>query len=108
MYTMRLGRRRPSLEKTAEILEKSGIQFRTLVPSGNRTMVYIVDLRGGLKRRVDIAARRLNARFSSAMGSSEFIGDDTSAESAEQVYSPIIKQFESTHVFKDDSCGTFP
>src|SRR5882672_1270078 len=100
MYTMRLGRRRPSLEKTAKILEKSGIQFRTLIPSGNRTIVYIVDLKGGLKLRVDIAARRLNAKASSAMGSSEVIGDDTSAESAEQVYSPIIKQFESTHVFK--------
>jgi len=96
------------MEKTAAILEKSGIQFRTLVPSGNRTTVYIVDLKGGLKRRVDIAARRLNAKSSSTMGSSEFIGDDTNAESAEQVYSPIIKQFESTHAFKDDSCGTLP
>ena len=108
MYTIRLGRRRPSLKRTAEILEESGIHFRTLFPSGNRTIVYIVDMKGGLKPPIETAARRLNAKFSSTTGTSEFVGDDISAKSADQVYSPIIKQFESTHVFKDDSCGALP
>lgn len=57
-------------------LERAGIPFRTLVPSGDTTAIYIIDLDRNLRAKIIAAARTLRARMSQQSGSAQLFGDD--------------------------------
>src|SRR5215218_2046191 len=52
LYTLRLRRRAPNFVALATVLERAGIPFRTLVPAGGTTAVYIIDLDRDLRQKI--------------------------------------------------------
>jgi hypothetical protein len=76
LYTLRLARRARSLVTLSNALEQAGIPFRTVVPSGETTTVYIIDLDRDLRDKIRTAARRLRARVSQQAGNAELFGAD--------------------------------
>ena len=93
MYTLR-SHRRP-LRRLSVLLDQLGIEFRTLVPTKTRTLVYVVDLKRELQAKIVAAARKLKARLDSKRGMAEFVGDDSSREKAAVVFDEQIRQYES-------------
>ena len=79
------------------VLDRSGIAFRTLVPSRHGTIVYIIDLENSLRRKILQASRKLNHRFTSQTGNAAFIGDDSSRDKGQAVFAQEIKDYELKH-----------
>lgn len=96
MYVLSVQRSRRKLASTAKALDRNGVSDRTLVPISGRTLIYVVDLRGELRRKVAAAARELRARYHVLEGTGDFVGDDN-RERAQQVFSEIISKFEQEH-----------
>jgi hypothetical protein len=95
MYVLYAVRGRLSLASISRTLDRHGVAFRTLVPvRRRRTIVYVVDLNGELRRKVRSAAGQLGARLAQVKGTGEFIGDDADRDKAGEVFSGIIKQYE--------------
>jgi hypothetical protein len=80
LYTLRLPKstrsRARSLVMLTNALEQAGIPFRTVVPSGETTTVYIIDLDRDLHDKILTAARKLRARVSQQAGNAALFGDD--------------------------------
>lgn len=76
LYTLRLRRRARSLITLTNALEQAGIPFRTIVPAGETTTVYIIDLDRDLHDKILAAARKLRARVSQQAGNAALFGDD--------------------------------
>lgn len=76
LYTLRLPKRARSLVTLTNALEQAGIPFRTLVPSGETTIVYIIDLDRGLRDKILAAARKLRAQVSQQAGNAALFGAD--------------------------------
>ena len=87
---------RTGLRAMVRILDRVGIEFRTLVPLGRRTIIYVVDLKRELEEKVRSAARRLRARVSSQTGNAEFVGDESSSQ-AKTVFEKEINSYEKSH-----------
>jgi hypothetical protein len=86
-----------NFRQIGNVLEESGISFRTLVPARHGTIVYIIDIENKLGRNVFEAARRLRQRITSQSGSAAFIGDDSSRDKGQAVFAEEIKQYELKH-----------
>src|SRR5829696_2804938 len=71
LYTLRPRIRARNLVALTNELERAGIPFRTLVPSRETTVIYIIDLDRDLRAEVLKAARRLRARVSQEAGSAQ-------------------------------------
>lgn len=98
MYILYLRRKKAGLASISKTLERNGIEFRTLVPvAQRRTIIYVVDLKSELRKRVAAAAKELGARFVKIKGDGAFIGDDADREKAQQVFAGVIKEFEDGH-----------
>ena len=95
IYSLRPQKRVGGLSKVAQILDRAGVEFRTLVPQKRSVMVYIVDTKRELHARVMAAARSLRARVESQRGAAGFIGDDSSREKAKILFDQEILSFES-------------
>ena len=67
---------RRDLVALSNALEQAGIPFRTLVPGGKTTAVYIIDLDRELRDKIFAAARKLGARVSYQTGDADLFGDD--------------------------------
>jgi hypothetical protein len=94
LYTRR-GHRRLSLASISATLDRNGVAFRTLIPTGRRlTIVYVVDLNDELRRQVAAASKQLGARLTLVKGVGEFIGDDADRDKAREVFERVIKEFE--------------
>lgn len=104
MYSLQIENRRGLIRRVAQLLDEAGIQFRTLVPTRKSLWIYVVDLNQQLRSQVTSAARRLKARMSVRRGSAEFIGDDSSRESAANIFNGEISNFEATHPKLVDKC----
>ena len=76
LYTLRPRTRSRNLVALTNALESAGIPFRTLVPSGDSTAIYIIDLDRDLRAKIMAAARKLRARVSSQPGNAALFGDD--------------------------------
>ena len=66
------------ISRLARLLDQSGIEFRTLVPTKAAVIIYVVDLKRDMRAKITAAARKLKARVTSRRGSAGFIGDDSS------------------------------
>ena len=95
MYTLR-SQRQP-MHQLAALLDRIGIDFRTIVSTKNSALVFVVDLKRELHSKILSAARKLKARVNSRRGTAEFVGDDSSREKAAVVFEEQIKKYESAN-----------
>jgi hypothetical protein len=86
-----------NFRQIGNILDESGIAFRTLVGARHGIIVYIIDIENALRRNVLTAARRLQQRVTSQFGTAAFIGDDSSRDKGQAVFAEEIKQYERKH-----------
>jgi len=86
-----------SFRRMTAVLDESGIAFRTLVPSGGGTIVYIIDVENALRDKVREASRRLRGRVTTQIGDAAYVGDDSSRDKAQAVFTQEIKQYEGKH-----------
>ncbi len=75
-------------------LERAGIPFRTLVPSGRTTAIYVIDLERDLRTKIMTAARRLRARVRQQSGNAQLFGEDE-REKAKIRFEQEIKTYET-------------
>ncbi len=94
LYTLRLRRRATNFVALANTLERAGIPFRTLVPAGATTAVYIIDLDRDLRPKILNAARRLRAHVTREAGNAALFGDDQ-REKAKTIFEQEIKTYEA-------------
>jgi len=87
-----------------QLLDQSGISFRTIVPSRHTIVVYVVDTENNLGTKVKIAAQKLRARVSSQPGDASFIGDDVLREKGQAVFQQEINYYESKHPNLPPAC----
>jgi hypothetical protein len=97
LYVLRIRKKHVGLRFISAALEANGITFRTIAPSRNWTVIYLVDIKSDLGRRVTASARRLHASFLAIKGASEFIGSEVSLTEAQQAYNGVINEFETLH-----------
>src|SRR3989442_7358908 len=97
MYVLLVPRGNRRMAALTTELDSNGVANRTLVPQKKRVLVYIVDLKNELKEKVQTAARRLRARFSSLSGDAEFIGDDNDRDKAQALFQQEIMKYEVNH-----------
>jgi hypothetical protein len=91
-YTLQVRRR--DLVALSNALEQAGIPFRTLVPGGKTTVVYIIDLDRELRDKIFAAARKLGARISYQTGDANLFGDDI-REKARVKFEQEINDYET-------------
>jgi len=103
LYTLRLRRRAPSFAMLSNTLERAGIPFRTLVPDGGTTAVYIIDLDRDLRQKILTAARRLRARVSREVGNAALFGDDDRGK-AKTTFEQEIKNYEAKNPNLPPTC----
>ena len=85
--------RRRDLVALSNALEQAGIPFRTLVPAGKTTTVYVIDLDRELRDKILAAARKLGARLTYQTGDADLFGDDI-REKAKVKFEQEIKDYE--------------
>lgn len=97
--------RRPvrNLAALANMLDRAGIEFRTLVPLKSGTWVYVVDLKRDLRAKVMAAAKRLRARVRTESGNAAFVGDDQ-AQQAQTVFAEEIRNYEAKNPNLPPAC----
>lgn len=97
IYVVRPQRRLRGFSTISGVLDRTGLAFRTLVPTKETTLVYIVDTEGNLAEQVKNAVKRLRARFSSQRGNASFVGDEAVREKGQVVFAREIKDYEAKH-----------
>ena len=102
-YTLRLRRRPRDLVTLSNALQQAGIPFRTLVPSGKTTEIYIIDLDRELREKILAAARKLGASVSYQVGDADLFGDDL-REQAKIKFETEIKNYESKNPNLPPTC----
>jgi hypothetical protein len=103
LYRLQLRLRGRSLSTVSNELERGGIPFRTLVPSGETVAIYIIDLDRDLREKVLAVARKLSARVSHEAGSATLFGDDL-REQAKVKFEEEIKSYETKHPNLPPAC----
>jgi len=103
LYTLRPRSRGRSLVALTNELERAGIPFRTLVPSRETTIIYIIDLDRDLRTKIMNAARRLRARVSQEPGNAQLFGDDE-REKAKLKFEQEIKSYETKNPNLPPTC----
>jgi hypothetical protein len=103
LYTLRLRTGSKNLVALTNELERAGIPFRTLVPSGEIIAIYIIDLDGDLRPKIMSAARRLRANVTQESGSAELFGDDE-REKAKLKFEQEIKAYETKNPNLPPTC----
>ena len=103
LYALRLPRRTPNFAALSNALERAGIPFRTLVPAGGTTTVYIIDLDRDLRQKILVAARRLRARVTQETGNASLFGDDE-REKAKTKFEQEIKNYEAKNPNLPPAC----
>jgi hypothetical protein len=84
-------------------LERAGIPFRTLVPSGGTTSIYIIDLDRDLRAKIMAAARTLRARVDQQSGNAALFGDDE-RQKAKARFEQEISSYETKHPNLPPTC----
>jgi hypothetical protein len=103
LYKPRTRRHPRNLVALTNELERAGIPFRTLVPSGNTTAIYIIDLDRDLRAKILAAARKLRARVSSQPGTAALFGDDLRPK-AKDKFEQEIKTYETKNPNLPPTC----
>jgi hypothetical protein len=103
LYTLRPRAGARNLLALTNALERAGIPFRTLVPSKEGTIVYIIDLDRDMREKILNAARTLRARVTSQPGKAQLFGQD-SREQAKAVFEADIKNYETRNPNLPPTC----
>lgn len=103
LYTLRPRTRARNLVALTNTLERAGIPFRTLVPSGDTTAIYIIDLDRNLRAKILAAARQLRARVTSQPGNAVLFGDDERPQ-AKAKFEEEIKTYETKNPNLPPTC----
>lgn len=103
LYTLRPRTRGRNLIALTNALERAGIPFRTLVPSGDTTAIYIIDLDRDLRVKILAAARKLRARVTSQPGNAALFGDDARPQ-AKAKFEQEIKTYETKNPNLPPTC----
>lgn len=103
LYTLRPRAGARNLLALTNALERAGIPFRTLVPSKEGTIVYIIDLDRDMREKILNAARTLRARVTSQPGKAQLFGQD-SREQAKAVFEEDIKNYETRNPNLPPTC----
>jgi hypothetical protein len=102
LYTLRPRTRATNLVALTNALERSGIPYRTIVPSGGTT-IYIIDLDRDLRAKILAAARKLRARVSSQPGDAALFGADE-RQQAKAKFEHEIKNYETKNPNLPPTC----
>jgi hypothetical protein len=103
LYTLHVPRRGRSLATITNTLQRAGIPFRTLVPAGQTTVVYIIDLDRDLREKILTAARSLRARVGQRVGKALLFGDDLRPQ-ARLKFEEEIKNYEAQNPNLPPTC----
>ena len=103
LYKTGARRRARNLVALSNELERAGIPFRTLVPSGDTTAIYIIDLDRDLRAKILAAARKLRARVTSQPGNAALFGDDERPK-AKDKFEQEIKTYETKNPNLPPTC----
>ena len=103
IYLLKPRQQTTNLIRIAQTLERAGIVFRTLVPVGNNTWIYIVDPKRELSAKVRNAAKRLRATVTLEDGIAEFVGADQVPQ-AKLVFEKEIADYESRNPKLPPTC----
>ncbi len=103
LYVLRPRKGARNLVALTNSLEHAGIPFRTLVPSGGTTSIYIIDLDRDLRAKIMAAARTLHARVSQQSGNAQLFGDDERRQ-AKAKFEQEIKNYETTNPNLPPTC----
>ncbi len=103
LYVLRPRKGARNLVALTNSLERAGIPFRTLVPSGGTTSIYIIDLDRDLRAKIMAAARTLRARVSQQSGNAQLFGDDERPQ-AKTKFEQEIKNYETTNPNLPPTC----
>lgn len=106
LYILKPRRPMRNLTAISNVLQREGIEFRTLVPTKSGTWIYVVDLKRELRPKIMTAARRLGANVSTQTGKAEFVGDDDQADEAKVVFDQEIQTYESKNPNLPPTCNT--
>jgi hypothetical protein len=101
VLTPRKGTR--NLVALTNALERAGIPFRTLVPSGRTTAIYVIDLDRNLRAKIMTAARTLRARVSQQNGNAQLFGDDERPQ-AKVKFEQEIRNYETKNPNLPPTC----
>lgn len=102
-YTLTVRQRGRDLVALSNALEQAGIPFRTLVPAGKTTAVYIIDLDRELRDKIFAAARKLGARITYQTGNADLFGDDL-RQQARAKFEAEIKNYEAKNPNLPPTC----
>ena len=92
-----------NLVALSKALEHAGIPFRTLVPAGDTTAVYVIDLDRDLRAKIMTAARTLRARVSRQAGNAQLFGHDERPQ-AKAKFEAEINSYEAKHPNLPPAC----
>ena len=103
LYVLRPRKAMRNLVALANSLDRAGIPFRTLVPSGSTTSIYVIDLDRTLNAKIMAAARTLRARVSKQTGNAQLFGEDERPQ-AKVKFEQEIKAYETKHPNLPPTC----
>jgi len=92
-----------NLVALSNALDRAGIPFRTLVPSGHTTAIYIIDLDRNLHAKIMAAARTLRARVSQQSGNAQLFGADERPQ-AKTKFQEEINSYEAKNPNLPPTC----
>ncbi|HEV8426963.1 MAG TPA: hypothetical protein VGQ41_03555 [Pyrinomonadaceae bacterium] len=103
LYVLRPRTGAKNLVALTNELERAGIPFRTLVPSGGTTAIYIIDLERDLHEKILAAAYKLRAQVNKETGNAQLFGDDV-REKAKDKFDQEIKNYETRNPNLPPTC----
>lgn len=103
LYVLRLPTRQGNLVALSSVLEQFGIPFRTVVPMGRTTAVYIIDLDRDMRDKIFAAARKLRAQVSFEAGNALLFGDDE-RQQAKAKFEQEINSYEANNPNLPPAC----
>jgi hypothetical protein len=103
LYILRPRQGARNLVALTNALERAGIPFRTIVPAGNTTAVYVIDLDRDLRAKITAAARTLRAPVSRQSGNAQLFGHDERRQ-AKVKFEEEINSYEAKHPNLPPAC----
>ena len=103
LYVLRPRKGAKNLVALTNSLERAGIPFRTLVPSGGTVAIYVIDLDRDLRAKIMAAARTLRARVTQQSGNAQLFGDDARPQ-AKVKFEQEIKNYETKNPNLPPTC----
>src|SRR5262249_15751881 len=103
LYVLRPRTGAKNLVALTNELERGGIPFSTIVPSGGTTAIYIIDLDRDLREKILAAARKLRAQVNKETGTAKVFGDEL-RERAKEKFDQEIKSYETKNPNLPPTC----